>query len=546
MSVLAKPRIAQPTRFHQFDPVEDLLAEFDRQGIAIHYSNEPGLIPAVPIAIKPDDWGRTAELAAGKGFRWAGGWADDIGSMPSLRFLAMSCLEKDGRFVLLRAVLDADQRELPSQAPWFPGANRSERRTRDAFGLDFIGHPDARRWLRHQAWTADEFPLRKSFPRSGNPKAVTPPDKAYAFQRAQGHGVYEIPVGPVHAGIIEPGHFRFSAVGETVLNLEERLGYVHKGIEKIAEGRGPDSLARLAGRVSGDTTVGHTWAACRAMEQAAEVRVPERALTIRGILAERERIANHLGDIGAICNDVAFAFASYQFSRLRELWLRNNRSWFGHRLLMDRVVPGGVAHDLSSEAAAAMAGELIWLRKELDELRPILADNDSLQDRLVTAGVLPEATARALGCLGFVARASGIDFDLRRDAAYAPYDRIEVRPACHRDGDVAARLNVRYDEIYASLHIIAQLLRSLGKGPIRADWRTPDAGAEGLALVEGWRGEILCYIRFGSDGRISRYYPRDPSVFNWPALERLIHGNIVPDFPLCNKSVNGSYSGHDL
>jgi Ni,Fe-hydrogenase III large subunit len=522
-------------------PVEDPWT-----GLDPHPLRMPGLAPALALEVEPADWGRVAEIASGQGFRWAGGWALDAGTaeIPDLSVLA--CFERQGRFVLFRARLGAGPAELPSQTPWFPGANRPERHTRDAFGIDFAGHPDSRPWLRHRAWRPDQFPLRKSFPKAGTAEGPTPPDNGYAFRSAQGSGVYEIPVGPVHAGIIEPGHFRFLAVGEQVLNLEERLGYVHKGIEKIAEGRDPAGLARLAGRVSGDTTVGHAWAACQAMERAAGVEVPERGLILRGILAERERIANHLGDIGALCNDVAFAFGYYQFTRLKELWLRNHRAWFGHRLLMDTIVPGGVAVDLRSDVVSAMARELGRLRAELDGLRPILEDSSSLQDRLQTAGILPEATARTLGCLGFVARASGVDFDLRRDAPYAPYDAIEVPAACQRTGDVKARFDVRYDEIYASLRILAQLLSRLREGALRADWKTPEDGAEGLGLVEGWRGEILCYVRFDRDNRIGRYYPRDPSVFNWPALERLIHGNIVPDFPLCNKSVNGSYSGHDL
>jgi Ni,Fe-hydrogenase III large subunit len=550
MNAAPKPRAETPAAEPVYDAAEDLLSELDLHGTLVMFSPSATLTPATAMEVKPSDWALIAEVASRKGFRWVGGWALDTGAetgtLSPVNLSVMACFEKRGRFLLFRTRLGEGQTVLPSQARWFPAANRPERHTRDAFGINFIGHPDTRPWLRHQAWLPDQFPLRKTFPKAGNAPAQTPPDNGYAFQSAQGPGVYEIPVGPVHAGIIEPGHFRFLAVGEQVLNLEERLGYVHKGIEKIAEGRDPESLARLAGRVSGDTTVGHAWAACMAMERAAGIEVPERGLLLRGILAERERIANHLGDLGGICNDVAFAFGNYQYTRLREFWLRNNRAWFGHRLLMDRIVPGGVAVDLVADAVLAMAKEEVGLRRELEQLRPILDDNGSLQDRLMAAGVLPEETARALGCLGYVGRASGVDFDLRRDAPYAPYDRIEVRPVCHGNGDVRARFDVRYDEIYASLRIIDQLLARLREGDIRAKWKAPAEGAEGLGLLEGWRGEILCYVRFDRDNRIGRYYPRDPSVFNWQALERLIHGNIVPDFPLCNKSVNGSYSGHDL
>jgi Ni,Fe-hydrogenase III large subunit len=368
----------------------------------------------------------------------------------------------------------------------------------------------------------------------------------YPFVKAYGQGVYEIPVGPVHAGIIEPGHFRFQAVGELILNLEERLGYVHKGIEKIAEDRTPESLARLAGRISGDTTVGHCWAACRAMEQAAGIEIPNRAALIRGILAERERVANHLGDMGAICNDVAFVFAQMQFTRLRELWLRINATVFGHRLLMDRIVPGGVVCDVSETSCALIKQDIVQLRKELSDIMPAIDLNSSLEDRLYTAGYLSPEIAAAFGTLGYVGRASGQDKDVRRDAPYAPYDQATFKVALEDQGDIASRFWVRYKEINAALKLIEQFIAQLAAGDIVSEWQTPQAGSEGLGIVEGWRGEITAYIRFDADNKITRFYPRDPSILNWPALEKLTLNNIVPDFPVCNKSLNGSYSGNDL
>jgi Ni,Fe-hydrogenase III large subunit len=548
----AVPSISR-TAPHRSDPwraVEALLSDLELHDVMVSEVGSAGLAPARLFEVTPEDWGAVAETARNRHFRWAGGWALDVGqglgSRSDGNLSAMACFERDGKFLLFRTRLDSAVSELPSHTPHFPGADRPERHTRDMFGLRFKDHPDSRPWTRHQAWGQDQFPLLKSFPPAGHPLALSRPDSGYPFAAADGNGVYEIPVGPVHAGIIEPGHFRFLAVGETVLNLEQHLGYVHKGIEKIAEGRDPEGLARLAGRVSGDSTVAHAWAACMAMERAADVVPPRRALLLRAIWAERERIANHLGDIGAVCNDVSFAFAHYQFSRLRELWQRDSQAWFGHRFMMDMIVPGGVAQDLAPAAAFAMTRKIVELRKELDELRSILDHNSSLQDRLVAAGILSREMARAYGCLGYVARASGIDYDLRRDGAYAPYDGLPVRAVCHQDGDVAARVHVRYDEIYESLDLLEQLLTRLEEGEIRTAWRPPAPGSEGIGLLEGWRGEILCFVRFDQANRIARYYPRDPSVFNWPALEKLIHGNIVPDFPLCNKSVNGSYSGQDL
>lgn len=492
--------------------------------------------------IDSQHWQAFAELAMQQRLRWSAGWAEQYAE----QFLVNALFEKQGSYILLRSIINPLKPELPSQATVYPAANRSERHTQDMFGVKFIGHPDHRPWTRHQAWDKHQYPLRKDFPVSGNPQEITPPDLDYQFIKSHGAGTYEIPVGPVHAGIIEPGHFRFQAVGEMILNLEQRLAYVHKGIEKIGEGRTPESLARLAGRVSGDTTVGHAWAACMAMEQAAGVVIPPRAALIRGILAERERVANHLGDIGAICNDVAFVFAQMQFTRLRENWLRTNAKVFGHRLLMDCVVPGGVKADVLEADGRLMKQDIILLRKELADIITALDLNSSLEDRLYTAGFLAEEIAAAYGTLGYVGRASGQDFDVRRDAAYPPYDSVSVRVALENQGDIASRFWVRHKEINAALKLIEQFIDLLAPGDLMVDWQMPAAGSEGLGVVEGWRGETVAYLRFAADNKISRYYPRDPSILNWPALEKLVLNNIVPDFPVCNKSVNGSYSGNDL
>ncbi|MFA7095801.1 MAG: NADH-quinone oxidoreductase subunit C [Gammaproteobacteria bacterium] len=500
------------------------------------------LHPAHILRVDPEDWGRAAEQAAKAGLRWCAIWAEDLGEI----FRINSCLEKHGDYLVLRTRVNAATPVLPSYTRHYPAADRAERHIQDMFGIRFADHPDPRCWTRHLAWPNTEFPLRKSFPVAGNPPELTPPHADYPFLQAQGAGVYEIPVGPIHAGIIEPGHFRFQAVGEMVLNLEERLGYVHKGVEKIAEGRDPWGLARLAGRVSGDSTVAHTWAACMAMERAARVEVPPRALALRAVMAERERVANHLGDIGAICNDVGFAFAYYQFGRLREQWQRVSAQAFGHRFMMDCIVPGGVRNDVAPDAVRIMLDQTAQLRRELDELLPILDDSASLEDRLQTTGILSVELAAQLGCVGYVGRASGRAFDLRRDAPYPPYDGLTVTVPEFTAGDVEARMLVRAKEIETSLDLIAKLLQSLPMGQLTASWVTPSADAEGLGLVEGWRGETLAYVRFDENGTIARYFPRDPSWLNWPALEKLIRDNIVPDFPVCNKSVNGSYSGHDL
>jgi Ni,Fe-hydrogenase III large subunit/Ni,Fe-hydrogenase III component G len=491
--------------------------------------------------IASQHWQLFAEQALTLELRWSAGWAEQQASM----FWVFALFEKQGSYLLARTLLGHDI-ELPSQAGVYPAANRSERHTQDMFGIKFLGHPDNRRWTRHQAWDKHSYPLRKEFPVDGHPHEITPPDMDYQFIKSHGAGTYEIPVGPVHAGIIEPGHFRFQAVGELILNLEERLGYVHKGIEKIAEGRTPESLARLAGRVSGDTTVGHAWAACMAMERATGIEIPARAALLRGILAERERVANHLGDIGAICNDVAFVFAQMQFTRLRELWLRSNATIFGHRLMMDCVIPGGVKADLSPQAGETIKQEISQLRSELSDVITALDLNSSLEDRIYTAGFLSEATAAAFGTVGFVGRASGQTFDVRLDASYPPYDRVKTKVASENQGDIASRLWIRYKEINAAFKLIEQFIALLEPGEITTAWKAPANAAEGLGIVEGWRGEIVTFVRFTADNTICRFYPRDPSILNWPALEKLALDNIVPDFPVCNKSLNGSYSGNDL
>lgn len=510
----------------------------------INVQEEPasGLAPARLLKIGADDWGHFAHETRNWDCRWVAAWGEDSGQ----DLIVNAAFEKDGVYFIARTQVKRATPILPSHTPYYAAADRPERHMQDMLGVVFTDHPDPRRWTRHRAWKDSEFPLRKDFPAAGHPPAQTPPNDNYRFLFAHGSGVYEIPVGPVHAGIIEPGHFRFQAVGETVLNLEERLGYVHKGIEKIAQGRDAAGLARLAARVSGDSTVAHAWAACMAMEKAAGVTVPARALSLRAIMAERERVANHLGDIGAICNDVSFTFAFYQFGRLRELWQRLSREAFSHRFMMDVVVPGGVATDIGDQTSTAMQKQVASLRKELAGLYNIVEDMPSLEDRLDTTGYLAPETAKAFGALGYVGRASGVAFDVRKDAPYAPYQGMNLEVPVFTQGDVATRVEVRMQEILASFTLIEKLLTDLPAGPVHVPWKPPAAGAEGLGLVEGFRGEILAYVRFDDSGRIARYFPRDPSWLTWPTLEKLVRDNIVPDFPVCNKSVNGSYSGHDL
>jgi Ni,Fe-hydrogenase III large subunit len=524
-----------------YDWLPEFAAGFDTGRSVLSEESCATLGPGRMYTVAAADWDSCIQHAARAGLRWAGLWVDPVEN----GFDCTTCLARGGDYLFMRTRLAAAAPELASHTPYYPAADRMERHAHDLMGVRFSNHPDTRRWTRHQAWPEDRFPLLTALPTAGDPPHTTPPDMDYPFVPVQGAGVEEIPVGPVHAGIIEPGHFRFQAVGEDILRLEERLGYVHKGIEKIAVGRDPRALARLAGRVSGDTTVAHAWAACMAMEQAAGVTVPARANRLRAVLLECERVANHLGDIGAICNDVAFTFAYFQFSRMRERWLRGHGRVFGHRLLMDRVIPGGVSTDMDDAGAGALREGVAALRRDLLGILPILDDHPSLEDRLIGTGVLPRDAADRLGALGYVGRASGMDRDVRRDTPHAPYDEITVKVPVLSGGDVAARLKIRIEEIHAALVLVEQCLAALPGGDIQVPWPAHGAG-EGVGIVEGWRGETLAYVRFDGAGRIARYFPRDPSWFSWPALEELIKGNIVPEFPVCNKSVNASYSGHDL
>jgi Ni,Fe-hydrogenase III large subunit len=368
----------------------------------------------------------------------------------------------------------------------------------------------------------------------------------YSFVNVAGEGVHEIPVGPVHAGTIEPGHFRFQVVGEKILRLEERLGYKHKGVEKLFERMDVLQAARLAGRISGDSTVAYAWAYAQAVEGASLSAPPARAPWLRALLLERERIANHLGDLGAIGNDAGLAFGLAQFSRLKEDQLRTNQALFGHRYLMDVVIPGGVARDLAPSGSDRLILEMRALTREIKNLQEIYYEHAGLQDRLITTGqIAPELAAR-LGLTGLAGRASGQAWDNRAQYPCEPYTQLDVRMMTHRNGDVAARVIVRFEEIHESLRLCREILAKLPAGEIVTPFHGAPPGSRGLGWVEGWRGEVLLAVQTGLDGRIRRAFAHDPSWQNWPALEYAVMGNIVPDFPLINKSFNLSYSGHDL
>ena len=435
--------------------------------------------------------------------------------------------------------LACDDKRFPSVGQSHPPAMRLERAIRDLWGLEPEGLADTRPWLDHGRWP----------PRSGDgaPEAHRAAG-AYVFLPAEGESLHQIPVGPVHAGIIEPGHFRFTANGEAVVRLEARLGYVHKGIERLMEGAPLARAAVLAGRVSGDSTVAYALAFAKAVEAAHGIDVPRRAVWLRALMAELERLANHFGDIGAICNDAAFAMLHAQCAHLREQVLRVADRCFGHRLMMDRIVPGGVEQDLQRDGQKQIHSLVVQIRRRFPELVELYDNTASLQDRTVGTGILSPELARQYDCGGYVGRASGRSCDARRAPGYPPYDLLQFEVPILQDGDVDARIWIRIREVEQSVALIDQILEQLIAGPIAHPPGVLSAAQprEGMALVESFRGDVLVWLRIGADGSVERCHLRDPSWFQWPVLEAAIEGNIVADFPLCNKSFNCSYSGHDL
>lgn len=418
-------------------------------------------------------------------------------------------------------------------------AIRLERAVQDLVGLVAEGLPDARPWLDHSRWGVRR-PLGVGQP--GPADGTT-----YAFLPAEGEGLHEVPVGPVHAGIIEPGHFRFTVNGETVVRLEQRLGYAHKGTASLMRGASIPRAAQLAGRISGDSTVAYALAFALAVESAGQIRAPVRAQWLRALMAELERLANHLGDIGAIANDAAFAILHAHTGVLREQVLRASDAAFGHRLMMDRIVPGGVTRDLKADGQEAIAATVARIRKIFPSLVEVYDETNSLQDRVVGTGIVRAEWVQRFATGGFVGRAAGRAFDARRWGRYATYDRLTFDVPVFGEGDVNARVWVRIREVEQSLALIDQILDQLPAGPISTtfDGALADGPAEGSALVESFRGDVFLWVRLGPGGKVAACHFRDPSWFQWPLLEAAVDGNILADFPLCNKSFNCAYSGHD-
>jgi Ni,Fe-hydrogenase III large subunit/Ni,Fe-hydrogenase III component G len=443
----------------------------------------------------------------------------------------------DDRRVELVLGVPLDQRSIPSLAGVSYPVGRFEREVRDLYGITPAGHPLPYRLIRHGHWPTGWYPMR----RDADPDPLFDPDVgSFPFLEVEGDGVYEIPVGPVHAGLIEPGHFRFSVVGETILRMKARLWFVHRGVEKLFEGRDPADALEIAERISGDTAVGHSLAFAMAVEDATGTVVTEQDRTVRALLLELERLHNHVADIGALANDVGFGLANAHAQRLRETLLRVNRATTGHRLLRGGITIGG-AH----LAAPPDLGTVRSLAHDIETLADLVLANSTVRDRFTGTAVLSREAAGGVGALGYVARASGIDIDARRDHPFLDLG-ASFTVVLEQNGDVLSRFLLRVREAAVSAELVADLGRRLGTSTGTGGTATTSGPDTGLGLVEGWRGTIAHRVELDAAGRLSRVKVVDPSFFNWPALPLALGDTIVPDFPLANKSFNQSYAGNDL
>jgi Ni,Fe-hydrogenase III large subunit/Ni,Fe-hydrogenase III component G len=500
------------------------------RGNELHCSVHPAAIPALARLLRAGFDGELIFMAA----------ADRRPDRGAFEVHYLFAPSREDWFLHATAHVPAEAPTLTSLATFHYPASRFEREIYDLFGITADGHPDPRPLVRHGFWPSDYFPLRKD----AVPREFSDDGHAFPFTEVGGAGVYEIPVGPVHAGIIEPGHFRFSVVGETIIDMKSRLYFTHKGTEKLFEGREPAAGVELAERISGDTTIGHSLAFCQALESAAGIRAPERAAYVRVILLEMERLYNHVADFGAIANDTGYAVGHSHCLRIRERLLRLNKRLTGNRLLRGGLVPGGVGMDLP--VGLDLPAEVDAALRDFEEIAGLAVENTLVLDRLEGTGRLTTATARDHGVLGYVARGSGIDTDVRRDHPFAAYARLSFAVPVYDWGDVKARTLVRVDEARESVKLIRQAVDGLPAGPLTVPLPALPAFAPAFSLVEGCRGTIVHWVMGGPDGRLYRVKVMDPSFLNWRPLSYALLKNIVPDFPLCNKSFNLSYSGSDL
>ena len=456
-------------------------------------------------------------------------------------------LPRQQTFLHVAATIDPAASSYPSIAAKYPAANWFERETMDFFGLIPEGHPNLARVALHDDWPDGAWALRKDFPDDRVVPRVA--GAFHPFRPVTGEGVFQVPVGPVHAGVIEPGHFRFGVAGEPILYLQLRLFYVHKGTEKRFEQRPWRHGIFLAESISGDTSVGHALAYAHAIERLANVEVPSRARALRVIVLELERMYNHTADIGGIATDVAFTVAASRAQALREGLVRLQDELFGTRLMRGAIALGGLKRDLLPQGCDALRRHLDGFEKEFDDLITLIIDSGSFTDRVDGTGILTQQAARDLGIVGMAARASGVDTDFRRDHPHDAYAGLRFDVPVEAGGDVRARLMVRAREVEQSLSILRQVLDAL---PARSDAllaaplpQQLPARASALGWVEAWRGPCTHWVATDERGEIARVKITDPSFLNWPGIIQAAPGNVIPDFPVINKSFNFSYSGND-
>lgn len=468
-------------------------------------------------------------------------------------FVIRYVFEKDGVFVFIMVSTSQNGSSFPSIALRVPAATLYEREIKDMFGLIPIGNPDTRPLILHEHWPDSIFPLRKEFELKTKAERQ---EKEYPFLRVQGEGVCEIPVGPVHAGIIEPGHFRFSILGENIINLETRLFYTHKGVEKLAESMKLDEVLLLSERIAGDESVANSSAYCQAIEKISKVEIPKRAKKIRVIFGELERIYNHIGTLAGISTDASFPFGSARLSILKERLMQLNESLCGSRILFGVNRIGGVRHDVTYENQKLILETISRISNDFEKLIILLKSKSSFMDRLRGTGTIPKKDAYDLGTVGIVARCVGIDVDARRDHPYASYSlhnnktpqqlmqqQIEMEK---RAGDALARFEIRIKEIRDSFDIIRESLDLDGDTLFTSIPEHLQPFSSALGCVESHRGQTLHWVMIGENNSIFRYKVRTASFCNWPIIERAVLNDIVPDFPLVNKSLDLSYSGNDL
>lgn len=483
--------------------------------------------------VSRDGLAEMTEDLLGRGFRLALMAAHDHDN--ALRIVYLFLAGWPDRRVELEYIVPEGDPMVPSLAYLSFPAGRFEREMADLYGIRPLGHPKPRRLVRHAHWPEEWYPMRNN--------AGPAPEFEYVghfpFVTVEGPGVYEIPVGPVHAGLIEPGHFRFSVAGETVLRLKARLWFVHRGLEKLFEGRQTNDAVDLAERVSGDTSVAHALAYSLAIEDALGMRLPQEVHRLRSLLVELERLYNHVADLGALANDVGFSLAHAHAQRIREQLLRINDTVTGHRLLRGAVRPGAVVLQAMPDVTALRS-----IAADVAEIAELTLRNTVVYDRFAGTAVLRQEDAHALGCLGYVARASGMRTDARLQHPTTALPVTEIGAA---GGDVLARYSLRRDEFAASTDLVCHLIES-HSGPIEYVETPPVARRvrSGIGIVEGWRGTIVHRLEVDAANRITRAKIVDPSWFNWPALPVAMADTIVPDFPLANKSFNQSYAGNDL